>query len=113
MKINSINNTSFKANISSRFLAPAKRQLENATYTQQINFEDNLNMFKAMPNTQGITISYERIREDGELKHALIAQKGDKKVILSQKDQFRKLVEKFSRMTEYEFRQKWEEKKGI
>ena len=57
-----------------------------------------------MPDTQGITISYERINEEGKMKHALIAQKGDKKVVLSTKDQFRKIVEKFSHINEYEFK---------
>jgi hypothetical protein len=62
---------------------------------------------------EDITISYERTRENGELKHSLVAQKGDKKVVLSTKDQFRKIVEKFSNMSEYEFRKKWEQHKGI
>ena len=113
MNINSINNLSFSAKISPRFLTPAKRYLEDANYRQQIKFEDNLDMFSKMPYTEDIIISYERTRENGELKHALVAQKGDKKVVLSTKDQFRKLVEKFSNMSEYEFRTKWEQQKGI
>lgn len=113
MNINSVNNLSFRAEVSQRFLAPAKRHLENATYRQQSMFEDNVAMFENMPNTEGIIISYERVRENGEMKHALVAQKGDKKVTLSVKDQFRKIVEKFSRMNEYEFQTKWNQQKGI
>ena len=114
MNINSIKNIPFKAEISRRFLVPAQRHLEqNGTYRQQLMFDDNVNMFKNMPNSQGITISYERVNEDGKIKHALIAQKGDKKVTLSTKDQFRKIVEKFFHMNEYEFRTKWEQQKGI
>ena len=93
---------------------PAQRHLEqNGNYRQQTLFEENVDMFENMPNSQGITISYERASENGEIKHALIAQKGDKKVTLSTKDQFRKIVEKFSRMSEYEFRAKWDQQKGI
>ena len=86
MNINSVNNLSFRAEVSQRFLAPAKRHLENATYRQQSMFEDNVAMFENMPNTEGIIISYERVRENGEMKHALVAQKGDKKVTLSVRD---------------------------
>lgn len=113
MNINSINNVSFGAEISRRFLVPAQRHLENATYRQQINFEDNVDMFQKMPYTEGITISYERVSQDGKIQHALIAQKGDKKVVLSTKDQFRKIVEKFSHMNEHEFKTKWNQQKGI
>ena len=113
MNINSINNMPFRAEISRRFLVPAQRHLENASYRQQVQFEDNVDMFENMPNTQGITISYERVSQDGKIQHALVAQKGDKKVVLSTKDQFRKIVEKFSHMNEYEFKTKWEQQKGI
>ena len=113
MNLNSVNNVSFKAEISPRFLVPARRCLEEAPYRQQANFDDSVRMFKNMPNTDGITISYEKTREDGELKHVLLAQKGDKKVILSKKDQFRKLVEKFSNINEHEFKTKWTQQKSI
>ena len=114
MNINSINNIPFRAEVSQRFSVPAKRHLEqNGNYRQQIQFEDNVEMFEKMPNTQGITISYEKVPKDGKIQHALIAQKGDKKVTLSIKDQFRKIVEKFSHMNEYEFKIKWEQQKGI
>lgn len=113
MNIAPLNNLSFEATISKRFLTPAKKYLEEASYREQVNFEDSVDFFEKMPNTEGITISYEKTRKDGKLKHSLIAQKGDKKVVLSTKDQFRKIVEKFSHMSEFEFKSKWNQQQGI
>lgn len=58
-----------------------------------------------MPNTDSINISGRRMYHNGEASYALYARDNNtgKSVLLTAKNQFRKLLEKFSYMNEYEF----------
>lgn len=100
---------SFKAQIDDKFLDAADGYYKNSkSATEYKQFCSAIRRFSEMPNTDHITLSIGRFNEDGEARHALYAfdEKNDRFVVLTAKDQFRKLLKKFSFMNEYEFKVK-------
>jgi len=108
LSINPVN-TSFRANLDGRFLDAADgyyKQLKSPVKYKQ--FCSAVRRFAEIPNTDNITITYKKIFKDGKPSHALYAIEEGKEspVVLTVKDHFRKLLEKFSYMNEYEFKTK-------
>ena len=107
--LNSISNSSqelsFKASFDAHFLDAA-----NAYYTKlkspakNKQFNSAIRRFVEVPNSDEIKISYKRGFKDGKPAHVLYATKEGNDIVLIVKDQFRKLLEKFSYMNEYEFK---------
>lgn len=97
----------FKANISSKFLDAADAYFKtNKTRGQYKQFCCAVRRFSEIPNSDHITISYKKATKNDELFHELRAYISGQKdpVVLTSKNQFRKLLEKFSYMNEYEFK---------
>ena len=94
----------FKANFADKFLDAADSYYSKNPKGYRA-FCENLRKFNEFKNTDDITISYKVIYQKGKKLYILLAEKlGDNKpVILSSKDQFRKLLEKFSHITKFEF----------
>lgn len=110
MQVSNIKNNhqSFSANYDRHFLDAAdafyKKNNVPAKYKQ---FCCAVRRFTEVPNSDNITISYKKELKDGKQIHSLYAKEADKEpVLLTQKDLFRKLLEKFSYMKEYEFKLK-------
>ena len=97
----------FKASFDAKFLnaADAYYQKMNspAKYKQ---FCSAVRRFVEVPNSDHITIRYNRGYANGKPSHMLYASENGKDVLLTAKDQFRKLLDKFSYMNEYEFKLK-------
>ena len=100
-------NSNFKANLSPKFLDAADGYFKNAKQAGKYKqFCSAVRRFIEIPNTDNITIEYKKMYKDGNLSHALCANDGTKEVVLTAKDQFRKMLEKFSYMNEHEFKTK-------
>jgi len=96
---------SFKASIDGRFLDAADAFLKKQKSSDYKQFNCAVRRFVEIPNSDNITISYKRGFSKGKPVHSLIAyEKGKAPVLLASKDQFRKLIQKFSYMNEYEFK---------
>lgn len=97
----------FKASFDDKFLnaADAYYQKMNspAKYKQ---FCSAVRRFAEVPNSDHITIRYNKGFANGKPSHMLYASENGKDVLLTAKDQFRKLLDKFSYMNEYEFKLK-------
>ena len=107
MNINQTQQPAFKANIDGRFLDAANGYLKNKPQGQYKQFCSAVRRFVEVPNSDHITISYKKGFENGAPTHALYAnQEGKDPILLTKKDQFRKLIQKFSFMNEFEFKTK-------
>ncbi|MGN0031034.1 MAG: hypothetical protein ACI37Q_03670 [Candidatus Gastranaerophilaceae bacterium] len=96
---------SFKANIDSKFLNAADAYLKNQPPKQYKQFNSAVRRFVEIPNSDHLTISYKRSFQNGLPTHSLYANEaGQPPILLTVKDQFRKLIQKFSYMNEYEFK---------
>ena len=106
MQVNSINNNSqpsFKAYISNDFYVATEKYFQKIGQPSRMDkFEKQMDRNASMGDID-TKIFHKRILKDNKPKYALVASKGDKQVILSTKDQFRKLIEKFMHINEYEF----------
>lgn len=105
---NTINTqVSFKANIDGKFLDAADGFLKNQSRSQYKQFCSAIKRFSEVPNSDHLTIRYKKEFRNGTLSHALYAEEAGKpSILLTAKDQFRKLIQKFSYMNEYEFKLK-------
>ena len=107
MNIGKTQQPAFKANIDGRFLDAANCYLKNKPEVQYKQFRSAVRRFVEVPNSDHITISYKKSFERGVETHALYAeQEGNEPILLTKKDLFRKLVQKFSFMNEFEFKTK-------
>lgn len=98
---------SFKANIDGKFLDAADGFLKNQPRSQYKQFCSAVRRFSEIPNSDNLTIRYKKEYKNGYLSHALYAEEvGKPSILLTVKDQFRKLIQKFSYMNEYEFKVK-------
>ena len=101
------NATSFRAHIDSKFLYAANAfYRENRSPAKYSQFRSAIRRFREIANSDSLTISYKKGFKDGKPSHLLYAKEEGKQqdILLAQKDQFRKLLEKFSYMNEYEFK---------
>ncbi len=105
---NTINaQVSFKANIDSRFLDAADAFLQKQSTKQYKQFNSAVRRFIEIPNSDHLTITYKKGFEKGLPVHSLYANEiGKQPILLTTKDHFRKLIQKFSYMNEYEFKVK-------
>lgn len=105
---NSINSqTSFKASIDSTFLNAADAFLQKQSSKNYKQFNSAVRRFVEIPNSDHLTISYQKGFKEGKPTHSLFAtEEGKKPILLTEKDMFRKLIQKFSYMNEYEFKVK-------
>ena len=103
---NSINiQPSFKASIDSKFLNAADTFLQKQSKQQYKQFNSAVRRFIEIPNSDHLTITYKKGFENGLPVHSLYAtEAGNEPILLTVKDQFRKLIQKFSYMNEYEFK---------
>ncbi len=97
----------FGANIDDKFLNAAdayyKKLNSPAKYKQ---FCSAVRRFVEVPESDSITIRYQRGVANGKPSYMLYASGNGQDILLTAKDQFRKLLEKFSYMNEYEFKSK-------
>lgn len=105
---NTINaQTSFKANIDSKFLNAADAFLQKQPAKNYKQFNSAVRRFIEIPNSDHLTITYKKGLENGLPVHSLYANEaGKESILLTAIDQFRKLIQKFSYMNEYEFKVK-------
>ena len=103
---NTINSQlSFRANIDGKFLNAADALLRNQPPKLYKQFNSAVRRFIELPKSDHITISYKKEFRNGQPMHILYADgAGKKPVVLAAKDQFRKLIQKFAFMNEYEFK---------
>lgn len=111
MKVNTVNtnsqNCNFKANVSERFINRAtefcKKSGKQDLYTR---FIQNVERFKNY-GSDNVTVYYSKKNINGKDMHVLTAVDDSlipaKRIILTSKDLFRKVIDKFSRINEYEF----------
>ena len=102
------NTPNFTAKFDGHFLDAADAfYKKNNVPSKYKQFCSAVRRFAEVPNSDSITISYKKEFTKGQPVHSLYASEPDKSpVILTKKDQFRKLLEKFSYMNEYEFKLK-------
>lgn len=106
----SVNSLSFGANVSRKFQDAAYYY-----YTRTSRTPNKLQDFAAKVNDfadfgyNNMTISYKKKSVDGKLQHILYASEPgyeDEAVILTKKDMFRKVLEKFMHINKHEFETK-------
>lgn len=96
---------SFKAGFDPKFLDAADGFLKRQPEKQYKQFQSAVRRFVEIPNSDHLTITYKKGFENGTPIHILYANEAGKEpILLTAKDQFRKLVQKFSYMNEYEFK---------
>lgn len=114
MQVNSVNqnnSTSFKANVSHEFVNAAKNY-----YTKNFNFSQSSARIDRFMSKVGdfekfgkddIDVVYDKVLMNGKTQHVLYAKTQDMKpgdyIVLTAKDQFRKVLEKFTHINKYEF----------
>ena len=104
-KINS--SLAFQANFDSKFLKASNAFLRNRSNREISQFDSAVRRFEELPNSDHLTISYKKKFVEGKPMHMLFAgENNENQVVLAAKDQFRKLIQKFSYMNEYEFQVK-------
>ena len=97
----------FRANIDEKLLDAAHGYLKKRSANEYKQFRSAIRRFHEVPNSDHLTIAYKRGYENGQEMHSLCAiENGKEPIVLSKKDQFRKLVQKFLYMNEYEFKTK-------
>ena len=101
----SINNQpAFKASVSDNFIKAAHNYFNGVEYRPwraEIFDKKVAKVFKEFGYDEFI-INYKKAKKDGKLIHILSADKKGLSVPLTQKDKFRKIIEKFQRMTKGE-----------
>lgn len=113
MQINSVQSNyqpNFQANVSDNFIKAAKNHLTKVGNQAKIDaFVKKIDNFKNY-GSDDIDVIHERIFRDGKQYYALYATKKglpkEDNVLLTVKDQFRKVVEKFMHINKYEFETK-------
>ena len=111
MNINAITNVNFRAKVSSEFQQAAKRYYDKQNRPEQyeLDFQSKVDEYKLFGN-QNMSVEYRTLTQHGQKMHALyITEPGQEPVLLSKKDMFRKLVDKFMNVNEYEFNIKVEQ----
>ena len=101
------NHLSFRAKISDNFLSAAEnyffenQRIPEAKYKQ---FCSAVRRFEELPDTDHITIDYKKSIKGDKAQHSIVGITDTaEKINLTTKDRFRKAIEKFSYMNEYEF----------
>ena len=102
------NNIGFSAKISDNFLSAAENyfyansKIPEKKYKQ---FNSAIRRFEELPETDHITIDYKKNVKNNKFQHSIVGinEATKEEVKLTSKDMFRKAVEKFSYMNEYEF----------
>lgn len=102
-------NTNFKANVSSDFRAAAENLLLHpkntgmASAKKHESFMNAIKRFGKFGNPETL-ITLKKEFKDGKKMFSLYAEEPNKNpVLLTTKDSFRKVVEKFTHINEYEF----------
>ena len=96
---------SFRADIDSKFLNAADGYLKTQPQKQYQQFLTAIRRFIEIPNSDHLTITYKKGFNNGSPVYSLYAnEEGKEPILLTAKDQFRKLIQKFSYMNEYEFK---------
>lgn len=95
----------FRANVDSKFLDAADGYLQKQSPKQYKQFCSAVRRFVEIPNSNHLTIEYKKEFINNTVSHSLYAtEAGKTPILLTVKDQFRKLIQKFSFMNEYEFK---------
>lgn len=98
------NQPTFNARVSDNFIKAAHNYLNGVEYRpSKTKFFDKkvAQVFNEFGYDE-FTIKYAKENKDGKLTHKLYAEKEGLSVPLTEKDQFRKVIEKFQRMTKGE-----------
>lgn len=95
----------FRAHVDTKFLDAADGYLKKQPALQYKQFCSAIRRFNEIPNSDHLTIGYKKSFVNGTPSHTLYAaEEGKPPIILTAKDQFRKLIQKFLFMNEYEFK---------
>lgn len=109
MQVNSVNNNSqpsFKAYITNDFYVASRNHFNKICKPEKFDaFEKHMEKIEKMGITD-MRISHKKIFKDGKPQYVLLVTKDGKQAVLTVKDQFRKIVEKFMHINEYEFNMK-------
>ena len=115
LPVNSVN-TSFKANVSGDFRAAAENLLLHpkdkgmASLKKHDSFMHAIKRFGKFGNPETL-ITLKKEFKDGKRMFSLYAEEAGKEpVLLTTKDNFRKVVEKFTHINEYEYNLKTNKK---
>ena len=105
------NNVAFSASLARNFQKAADNYLYrniNTPIRKLDQFIAARKRFENLRNTENITIDFRRITDGTKKSYELFAKNSDtnEEVILSKKDTFRKIIDKFSFMNDYEFKVK-------
>lgn len=106
--------TNFKAQLSQDFINAARHHYAKSPSPKPFRrFLSKMAEFHNFPNSDDVKIIHDKVSVGGKLQHVLYAVKEGMKreewVVLTTKDCFRKLVEKFTHINKYEFELKMEQ----
>jgi hypothetical protein len=101
----------FQANVHKDFINAACIHYNKQHAPQKFErFMQKVRAFEKNYGTNDVTVVYDKVNLNGKTQHVLYAVKDGMKpgeyIVLSVKDQFRKLVEKFMHINEYEYTMK-------
>lgn len=102
----SINNQpAFKAAVSENFIKAAHNYFYGVEYNSVKTKLFDLKAAKVSKEFgyDDFVIKHKKVHKDGKIIHTLSADKDNLSIPLTTKDKFRKIIEKFRRMTKYEF----------
>lgn len=109
MKTDRVNyQPNFKASVSYRFINSAEKMLkQDRRYDILSNFRKKVDDFENY-GFDDYKIFFKKVKDGDKVNFGLFAGNGENEVLLSQKNKFRKIVEKFTHITKYEFTKKME-----
>lgn len=113
MQVNSIQNNSqpnFQARVSNKFMKAADNYfLKYGNVQKRAIFDDKVDEFLNF-GTDKMVVQYKKFVKDGQTRHKLYVRdyesEGQKAFLLTEKDSFRKVVEKFTHINDFEFNSK-------
>jgi len=120
MKINNVYDNyqlNFSAQVSKNFISASRNYCENTKQGKQVidKFFQQIRNFKKF-GYEDYTIEYKKNRVNGKTEYSLIAlrygMKDSDGMVLTKKDNFRKVFQKFLHMNKHEFIQKIEYQKN-
>lgn len=110
LTINTAYRPAFQANVSEEFIKGAKSYYRNANQEYKFKkFMQKVSAFKSY-DTDEYTIVHEKINLNGINQHVLYAIKDGMKpgeyIVLAVKDSYKKILEKFTHISDYEYAMK-------
>lgn len=113
MQVNSIQNNNqpnFQARVSQKFVKAADNYFKKyGDLQKKANFDNKVDEFIDF-GTDKMVVQYKKLVKDNKTSHKLYVRdydsEGQKAFLLTEKDNFRKVLEKFSHINDFEFNKK-------